>query len=211
MGDLQDMMDNYNKRRNEEDVASSIDMSTSFGIDVSLRQGISFKVGLKRGPSQFNVPIKLAEAPSTLKQILLCLSIPIITYYGYKFYYKPYSMKVYNDKVTKTLNEKGLLLRNKRQFALQQQAIIAKESNRNQKIEQDKNGLVILCAFYGDNVEGKLFNAIRKYLDLDKVDDEEDEEEHDNKEEEEEEFDEKNEDEEKEINDVKTSTGKPPP
>ena len=71
------------------------------------------------------------------------------------------------NKIKSTLNDKGLSLYNKRDFALKQQLIMTKESDKSQKIEMDKDGLVILCAFYGDNVEMKLFDAVRKYLNLD--------------------------------------------
>ena len=70
-------------------IISNIDVNSIFGINISVRQGISLKACLKRGVSQFSVPIKLSESPSSLKQILLSLTIPFITYCGYKYYYKP--------------------------------------------------------------------------------------------------------------------------
>ena len=206
--DLQDMMESL-KQMNEGNVVSTIDMSTSFGIDISLKQGIAVKLGLKRGPSQFNVPIKLAESPNSIKQILLSFTIPIVTYYGYKFYYGPYSKRMYNEKIVQNLNEKGLLLHNKRQFAIQQQSVMMKECNKNKQIGEDEDGLVILSAFYGSNVKAKLFDAIRKHLDLDQQEEEDEDDADVDSDDEQDEDDKKSE--EKEMNDTDTATGQPPP
>merc|ERR1712129_541653 len=170
--DIQDLMESL-KQMNDGNMTSSIDIQSTFGIDISLKQGISAKIGLKRGPSQFSVPIKLAESPTSMKQVLLSFVIPIVTYYGYKFYYGPYAKRKYNEKIVRNLNDDGLRLHNKRQFALQQQSIIRKESEKNRQTEENKDGLVIVCAFYGYRVKMKLFDAIRKHLELDNEDEEE--------------------------------------
>eukprot|EP01083_Nonionella_stella_P070659 189162_1 len=178
--DIKDMMQQYDDSK--EVMASNIDVSTSFGIDISLKQGLFVKMGVHRGPSQFNLPIKLSEAPSSLKHILLSCTIPLLTYYGYKRYYKPYSVQSHHNKIKKGLNERGLALHHKRQFALKQQSIMMKESTRIQSSQSANNGLVILCALYGDDVERKVWDAIRIYKNLD--DDDDDEEDSDNDEEE---------------------------
>ena len=205
---------NNNNNNNDDDnkygynIISNIDINTLIGINISLRQGISFKLCLKRGVSQLNFPIKLTESPSSLKQILLSFTIPIITYFGYKLYFKQYSIKLNKNKIKQTLNDKGLSLFNKREFALKQQSIMTKESNKSLQIEKNKNGLIILLAFYGVNVENKLFDAIRKYLNLDQDDDDNDD--NDNDDNDDDDNDNENKQEEKNEYEASTNNGPPP-
>lgn len=161
----------FTKRLVDHDVdeESELEMRCSLGLCLSLSEGLSIRCGLKRGPSHFAVPIKLTQStPRSMKPILLSTAVAVMMYHGYRRYVEPFSVKRRDKVIRERLNEKGRRLLNQRQFAMKQQSIMRRQCDRIRREQEESNGLVILAAFYGVNVEAKLVDAVREQLDFEK-------------------------------------------
>ena len=187
----------------EQNELNQLEMRGSFGLCLSLSEGLSVRCGVQRGPSRFALPIKLTQSTPSMKPLLLSLAAAAMGYQGYRRFFRPYSMKRRHDKIRERLNERGRRMLNQRHFALKQQAIMRRQSDRNRESQEKDDGLVILVAFYGVDAEAKLVDAVREELDV--------EGEHRERHGDGDGDGDENEDEEKAVNEAATENGAPPP
>jgi len=158
-----------------EEELSSVDVLGSLSLSVSLAEGIALNTGVKRGNCNLSVPIKLCERANSLPHLLVAAGVPSLVYAAYKMYFKARAERSNDVLVRRDLNVRGEERLNRRRMALRQQAMMEREAKVSRGREETENGLVILAAFYGANVEQRMCGALRRSLGVDEENEENEE------------------------------------